>query len=190
MDGVLRTEKAVLLGLVTLLGTTTTLAGALAGLFISAAAAILVCGLNAVLPESENVPEWVRWSVMAVLGFSTSWLLTGLSAFLLPLTASQLIYLRIAGVSPLIFYAAARDVSPRSALFVWVDFAVVLLAAGAFRELLGRGTLWGNIPPWGYSIPADFMASPFGAFLVPATIVLAARILDQLVSNRTKGSRV
>lgn len=183
MDEVLRIERVVLLGLVTLLGATGTLFTALAGLTISAAAALAVCGVDAVLRMTAVESPAARWSLLISVGFIVSWLLAALAPFVVVLPDGALLFLRLAGVSPIVFYAVAREVSARDALVGWTQFGALLLIAGAVRELFGRGTLAGYLSPGGFVIPADFLASPMGAFLIVGTVVLGARLALRLVAG-------
>ena len=184
MDGTIRTERVVLLGLVTLLGTTTTFTAALAGLVVSAVAGLMVCGVAYLLRPSERVTEAVRWSVLVAVGFGVSWILGTLAPYVVPIPEAVLVYLRIAGIAPIVYFALARDITPREALFSWAEFGLLLLAAGAVREVFGRGTLLGNLVARDFTIPADFFAAPVGAFLVPAFVVLGVRLVHRYLARR------
>lgn len=185
MDGTIRTERVVLLGLITLLGTTNTFASALAGLVVSAVAALMVCGVAYLLRPSDRVTVPVRWSVLAAVGFGVSWILGTLTPYVAPVPEATVNYLRIAGISPIVYYAVARDVAPREALFSWAEFGGLLLAAGAVREVFGRGTLLGILVAPDFTIPADFFAAPMGAFLVPAFVVLGVRLVHRYMARPT-----
>ena len=183
MDEVLRIERIVLLGLVTLLGATGTLFTALAGLAISATAALAVCGLDAVLRITAVESPTARWSLLISVGFIVSWLLAALAPLVVVVPDGAILFLRLAGVSPIVFYAVARKVSPREALIGWAQFGALLLTAGVVREAFGRGTVAGYLTPGGFVIPADFFASPMGAFLTVGAVVLGARIALRFVPN-------
>lgn len=183
MDGELRIERVVLLGLVTLLGATGTVFTALAGLVISAVAAMVVCGVDVVLRALTVETPAARWSLLISTGFIVSWLLTALAPFVVVLPDGAILFLRLTGISPIVFYAVAREVSAREALIGWAQFGVLLLIAGAVREVFGRGTIAGYLATGGFTIPADFFASPMGAFLVVGTVVLGARVAVRLVAG-------
>ncbi|TVQ98725.1 MAG: hypothetical protein EA403_13855 [Spirochaetaceae bacterium] len=183
MDEVLRIERIVLLGLVTLLGATGTLLTALAGLTISAAAALAVCGVNAVVRITAGESPFARWSLLISVGFIISWLLASLAPFVVVVPDGAILFLQLAGVSPIVFYAVAQKVSARDALIGWAQFGVLLLTAGVVREVFGRGTIAGYLAPGGFVIPADFFASPMGAFLVVGAVVLGARVAVRFATN-------
>ncbi|GAB6091400.1 hypothetical protein [Spirochaeta dissipatitropha] len=191
MDAEHQLEKAVLLGLITLAGSSSTAISAIAGIVVSAAAALVVCLLSLLLKLVDRDSKWLRWSLLLSAGFGTSWLLAGIIPYLLPLPSGTLIFLQIAGVSPIVFYGVAGKVSALESAGVWAYFGAAMIIAGIFRELLGRGTLFGYLPGGSYTIPADFMAGPIGAFLTAGTMVLAARIVALLKAQRSsirKGS--
>lgn len=187
MDGVLRLERGVLLGFVTVLGATVSAFSALAGLVISLTAGLAVCAMTALLPSEGVVPLGIRWSIVAVTGFVVSWILGSVAAWVVPLPQEVIIYLRLSGVAPIVFYAVAKDVDNREALLTWIEFAAVLVVTGVVRELLGKGTVFGYLPGGSWVIPADFFATPVGAFLVPAALILAARILHRRGAGSTSG---
>lgn len=188
-DGTVRTERVVLLGLVTLLGATVTVITALTALVITIAAAVVVCGLATLLRASDRVSEAVRWALFLTVGFGVSWILGSLAVFLIPVSEKTLLFLQLAGVAPMVYYGAAAPGENRGeVLRSWALFALLLVGSGAFREVFGRGTFFGYLIPTGYAIPADFMASPVGAFLLAGTLVLGARLLSGL-RMRTEGGR-
>ena len=180
MDGVLRTEKAVLLGLIALLGTTGTLPGAVTGTAVAALAGLGVWLVGSLVKEDDKTSRWIRWIVLGTTGFAIAWLAAGLADLIMPLTAQQLLHIRLIGVLPIVYYSCAKNIQVRPLVFTWLDFAAVMLITGFVRELAGKGTVWSNLPPWGWAIPADFMAAPFGAFLVPAVLILAVRIVHSV----------
>lgn len=190
MDGKLRTERVVLLGLVIILGATGNVLTAAVALAISALAALLVCGVGRLVRTSETVTEFVRWSILFTVGFGVAWIAGSLASYLLPIPERAVLYLRIAGLSPIVYYAVARrGASPaegalRESLLSWVVFAVILLGTGLVREVFGRGTVLGFLIVTGWTIPADFLASPVGAFLVAGAIILGSRVFAG-VSSRT-----
>lgn len=184
MDGSIRTERVVLLGLVTLLGATVTVVTAVAALAISAAAALVVCGIGRILRPSEKVSDAVRWSVLLTVGFGISWILGPLASYVAPVPERAVLFLQLSGVAPIVYYGVARRDGAGSdgdarvdSLRSWVLFGVILLGTGLVREVFGRGTILGYLIITGYAIPADFMGSPVGAFLMAGAIVLAARLL-------------
>lgn len=184
MDGALRIERVVLLGLITLLGATGTLFTALSGLAISAGAALAVCAADLALRAVAAESPAARWALLISVGFLVSWALTAMAPFVVAIPDGAMLFLRLAGVSPIVFFAVGANRSARESLTVWVQFGVLMLAAGTVRELFGRGTLAGYLSPGGFTIPADFFASPMGAFLVVAAVVLGARITANISQGR------
>ncbi len=188
MDGLLRTERVVLLALVTLLGSTLTLVAAAAALVITIAAALLVCGVALLLRPSERISETVRWSILISVGFGVSWILGTLTPYVAPVPDRVVLYLQLAGVAPIVFIGVRTgtdkgDSLPRDGVVTWAHFAIVLLAVGAFREIFGRGTLVGNLVLRDFTIPADFFAAPMGAFLVLGAIVLGTRVVSRMLEG-------
>lgn len=194
MDGKIKTERVVLLGLVTILGATATVTAAAAALVISAAAALVVCGAGLLIRTSETVSEAMRWSVLVTVGFGVSWILGSVVSHVLVLPEGTPLFLKIAGVVPIVYYAVGRraadpEGASRHALGAWIVFGGVVLGTGVVREALGRGTIFGFLIVTGYAIPADFFASPVGAFLVPGAIVLGARLLSGFATTENEGGR-
>ena len=189
MDQSLRVERVVLLGMVTLLGATGDLATALAALVISAAAALVVYAAWALLRLSVSIPAAARWGALIAIGFAVSWALASVAPYLVPIRDGAMLFLRIAGLMPIVYYAAGDGASGRDVLVSWAQFAVLVAGAGAVREFFGRGTLLGYLPGGSFTIRAGFLASPVGAFLLIATVVLAARIVSSALgtSNEAAG---
>lgn len=177
MDQALRIERVVFLGMVTLLGATGDLATALAALVISAASGLIVYVAWALLRLSASIPPAARWAVLFTTGFAVSWSIASVAPSVLPIRDDALLFLRISGLMPIVYYAIGERVSGRDTLVSWVQFMVLLAAAGTIREFFGRGTLLGYLPRGSFAIRAGFLASPVGAFLLTATVVLGARIV-------------
>ena len=189
MDDKNKVEQVVLLGLVTVLGATVTLYAALAALVVSAAAAIVVCAVGPFLKSSETMTPPVRWTVLLAVGFSVSWILGSLAPWLLPIPERAHLFIRISGLMPVVFHAEASRAAETpdwksDALLSWIIFGVLLVLTGLVREFFGRGTIAGYLVFTGWTIPADFFSSPVGAFLVPATVILLARIFAGVLQTR------
>ncbi|TVQ17532.1 MAG: hypothetical protein EA382_18720 [Spirochaetaceae bacterium] len=184
MDNALRIERVVLLGLVTLVGATGDLMTAIAALVVSAAAGIAVCGVNWLIRRVPTASKPIRWGVLIAVGFGISWAIAAIASYTVPLRGNALLFLRLAGVMPIVYYAVADGVTMRESLVCWVEFGALLIATAAVREFFGRGTLFGYLPAGSFTIPAGFFGSTVGAFLVLATVVLGARLL----TSRTKTS--
>ena len=184
MDNALRIERVVLLGLVTLVGATGDLITAIAALVVSAAAAIAVCGVDWLVGRVPSVSRPIRWGVLISVGFGLSWVIASVASYTVPLRADALLFLRLAGVMPVVYYAVADGVTARESLICWAEFAGLMVGAATVREFFGRGTLFGYLPGGSFTIPAGFFGSPIGAFLVLATVVLGARLL----AGRTRAS--
>lgn len=186
-DQSLRVERVVLLCMVTLLGATGDLATALAAFLISAACALVVYALWALLRLSASIPPAARWGVLFAMGFAASWALASVASYVLPVREGALLFLRIAGLMPIVYYATGDGASSRDVVVSWAQFAVLIAAAGAVREFFGRGTLLGYLPGGSFTIRAGFLASPVGAFLLIATVVFAARIVSTVLGTQASG---
>ena len=189
MDGTLRFEWVVLMGLVTLLGATGTFFSALAGLAISALAALAVCLVHLLLKVLAIESPGARWSLIISTGFLVSWILSGLATFLVVIPPGAILYLQLAGVSPIVFYGLVKDVSAREALLGWAQFGILLILVGSVREFFGRGTFAGYLTPVGFTIPADFFASPVGAFLIVGLVVLGSRLVVGFLPTNNGGEQ-
>ncbi|TVR50936.1 MAG: hypothetical protein EA426_20490 [Spirochaetaceae bacterium] len=187
MDQALRIERVVLLGFVTLLGATASLATAIAGLAVSAGAALVVCAIAAILGVVGAVPPAGRWAALFAVGFGVSWALSSVAAYVVPIPSGALLILRLAGVAPIVYYAIADGVSVKESLVSWAQFGVLMIGIGVVREFFGRGTLFGFLPFGSFTIPAEFFGSPIGAFLVLATVVLGARIIVGIIGQPEVG---
>ncbi len=183
MDGVLRTEKVVLLGLLTLLGATTTLPTAVAAMVISLGAALVAAVVGRLMRFIPEIPEAVRWSLLISVGFGVSWLLAELAPQVLPVRTGAMPYLRLAGIAPIVFLGEARETTMREQLLSWFVYIALLAKMGFFRELFGNGTIWGNLISTGFVIPADFLAAPIGAFLLLGTAVLTTRLAVRFIPS-------
>ncbi len=190
MDDKNKVEQVVLMGLVTVLGATVTVYTAVAALVVSAAAAIVVCGIGPFLRQTDTMTPAIRWSILIAVGFAVSWILGSIAPWILPIPERAQLFLRISGLMPIIFHADAARVSGTTdwkteSLRSWIIFGMVVLATGLLREVLGRGTIAGFLLFSGWAIPADFFSSPVGAFIVPATVILLARVYTSLQGERS-----
>lgn len=183
MDSVLRTERVALLGLLTLLGATTTLPTAVAAMVVSLAAAVAATALGRLTRVIPEIPEVVRWSLLIAVGFGVSWLLTELAPQVLPVRTGAIPYLRLAGIAPIVFLGEARETTVRDQLMSWFVYIAMLAKMGFFRELFGNGTIWGYLVTTGFIIPADFFVAPIGAFLLLGAAVLATRMAVRFIPS-------
>ncbi len=187
MDGKYKVEKVVLLGLIPLLGATATVPNAVAAVGVSLGAGLVVAIGAHIMGRMKNVPAMTWWMVLITLGFGASWMLTGAAITFLPLRSSAVIFLRLVGVSPIIFVGWQRNddeqsetadsMSRNEALHLWGLYLVTLLKLGVIREILGIGTFWGNLITPAFTTPADFFAGPIGAFLLLGASVLGIRFV-------------
>lgn len=187
MDGLYKVEKVTLLGLVTILGATTTVPNAVAAIGVSLGAGLVVALGALIMGRMKNVPAMTWWMVLITLGFGTSWVLTGAAITFLPLRSSAVMFLRLAGVSPIIFigwHRAQEDgqepvdqISRSEAFSLWGMYLITLLKFGVIREILGSGTFWGNLITPTFTTPADFFAGPIGAFLLLGAGALGVRLV-------------
>lgn len=180
MDGVLRVERVSLLGLVTLLGATTTLPTAVAALGVSAVAAAGILLAVAVTARIPDLPPGARWVVLVAAGFGVSWVAADLAPVLLPVRSSAMVYLRLAGVAPILFLPAVTGTTVRAVAADWAYFAVFVVKLGVIREVFGVGTIWGYLVLNRFTIPADFMAAPVGAFLLIGAGILGTRLVAHM----------
>ena len=176
MDEALRTEKALLLGLVPILGATMTLPAAVAVLAAAAASALGVQAAAVLCRAVKLEGECCFWGILVSLGFLVSWVLSPLTVMLLPVAPQHVIYVSLAGVSPIVYYAQAEGSRGGETVRIWIIFAVLMLVLGSVRELAGMGSLFGYPLDGSMPIAASFLALPFGAFLLPALIILCARL--------------
>ncbi len=186
-DQSLRIERVALLGLVTLLGATGDLATALAALGISAASALVVYAAWALVRLAASIPAAARWAACFAVGFAVSWALASVVPYVVPIRDGAVLFLRIAGLMPIVYYAAGDGATGRDVIVSWVQFALLMAGAGVVREFFGRGALLGYLPAGSFTIRAGFLASPTGAFLLVATVVLAARIVSAARARQTPG---
>ena len=164
-------ERAVLLGLPTLLSATADLFTA-----VAAAGLSLICMVAARLAALvfARLPYTIRWALVLAVSFSVAWGLAELLPLLLPLAERSLIFLKLAGVMPVIFYPSA-DQGRKHKVSVSALFLLFLPLFGLIREFLGRGTVFGYLATPGRVTPAGIFGSPFGAFLLAALLLLVSR---------------
>jgi hypothetical protein len=177
MDNTLRLERVVLLGLVTLIGTTSDLITAIAALVTSAAAAIGVCFVAWLIGRIPTVSKPARWAVLVAVGFGLSWVIAVLVSYAVPLRSNAVLFLRLTGAMPIIYYAVASGTTAQESFICWGEFGALMVSTAMVREFFGRGTLFGYLPAGNFIIPAGFFGSTIGAFLVLGTVVLGARLL-------------
>jgi hypothetical protein len=181
MEKAPRLERVVILGLLPLLGASSSAAAALAALLLTVVAAFVVFGMGFLLRLGKDLPGAMRWSILFSCGFGTAWLGSHVVSYLLPVPLSALLYLQLSGLTPIVYLAVGTGVSSRELGINWALFATALPAIGVLREFLGKGTLFGYLIAGNLAIPADFFASPVGAFLAVGALVFAARIASRLL---------
>lgn len=177
MDGVLRTERVVLLGLVTLLGATINVVAAVIALVVTIIAGLVVGGVGAIFRPGPVVPAGFRWAVLFVVGFGISWILGSLTPFVADVSQRTVFFVRLCGVAPIVFYVHSDETGVRESIVSWALFGILMVLTGTLREVFGNGTFLGYLVTPSFTIPADIFASPIGAFLVVSTYVLGARVI-------------
>ena len=181
-----RLELVVLLGFITLLGATSTLAGGLAALVITVVAGAFVFLTGQILRLGKAIPMAMKWAVLLSVGFGAGWIGSYIVFYVLPISSSLMLYLQLSGLTPLVYFAVGDSVSWRETGLNWLIFICLLPSIAALREFLGRGTLLGYIVGGNPAIPADFFAGPIGAFLVLGTLVIIARLAANLTGHKSK----
>ena len=174
MDNMLLPEKAVLLGLIPLLGATADSYTASGALFTAAAVSLLVYALN-LAAKKTTIPYSAKWALLAAAGFSAGWVLSGLIPFVLPVPDSSVFYFRLIGVSPVVYFAAGDNVSFSDAVQVNLIFLALLPVTGLIREILGNGTVFGYLVSSDFTIYSGIFAEPAGAFFIIGLYVVSAR---------------
>ncbi len=179
MENKTHCERAVMLGLLTLLGATGTLYTAVAAAVTATAAMVAVGLADRILGgRSEMRTAWsgaARWGVLVTLSFAVTWTCAAVAPFTVPITDAAVTVLQLTGLTPIAFVALARPAAGREAASIGGTFLVLMLATGAVRELFGYGTLAGTLGPAGFTTPSALFRTPVGAFLIAGAIILAAR---------------
>ncbi len=172
-------ERSVLLGLIPLLGLTSGLFAAVAGIFSVAACSLVLWIVDRAVRRRAAVEQGyaggVRWTLLGVMGFALSWWMGMLTPFLLPLAEREVTILMLAGLTPLVFHAAVTAGRGKASPLPYIHFVVLMLIMGIVREVLGRGTLAGFVV-FGYVTPSAMFQGPFGAFLILGVVVLLVRV--------------
>lgn len=186
MENTTRTERAVMLGLVALLGATQDLATSIAAVVISVIAIALVWACA--VPAGRFSPG-VRYAITIAVSFSASWVMGSITPFIAPIREQSVLFLQLIGVTPIVFLPASIE----TRVVDWARTAAIYLALlpafGLVREFFGRGTVLGYLATPGFTTPAGLFASPIGAFLLCGAVVLGWRIIMHRVRRASDGRR-
>jgi len=155
---------------------------------VLAAANLLISAIRKFIPDKVRMPSYIV--VVASLVTIVELLL---KAYLPSVNEALGIYIPLIVVNCIIFgrveaYAAknAVGVSFFDGIGMGLGFTIALIAIGAFRELLGAGTLFGyGIMPESFTPIAMFVQAP-GAFLVLAMLTALQNKL--MLPSATNGS--
>jgi hypothetical protein len=172
-----RTEQVLLLGFLPLLGATTHLTTALAGIVIVVVAHNLVRALASRLPAKDD--DAIAWILFAAVGFATAIAITHLARYWVAIPDRAIPYLYLSGFTPLVFAGIAKG-NHRADWRTLIRFGMLMLGFGIAREALGSGTLLGNIL-WSHAaIPIGILSLESGALLLFAT----AAIIDAIARTQ------
>lgn len=209
-NGLWRNNPALvqLLGLCPLLAVTTSVVNslglALATLFVLVAANVSVSMVRRVVPDTIRLPVFVLIIATAVtvtelLMQAYAYRLYQVLGIFLPLITTNCVILGRADS-----FAARNPPLPAAydGLMMGLGFAVVLLALGAIRELLGSGTLLADMDllfgpvakDWQLTLVADQEALllavlPPGAFIVMGLLIAGKNLIDQRRASRLAATR-
>ncbi|TVQ38437.1 MAG: hypothetical protein EA384_09475 [Spirochaetaceae bacterium] len=177
-------EQVLLLGFIPILGATSSLGAALAAAVIGVLSAVLVWLAARLIPAS--VGNTTRWGTLVALGIGLSYGLSLSAAYLVPLPAAALVYLYLAGATPLVYFGAGSACTVRQCSLLLLRYVAVVLAFGVVREALGNGTLLG-VDLWQPGvIPAGILASGTGALLLFAGVAFVSHMRADLKASRAR----
>lgn len=177
-DKLTRTEQALLLGFLPLLGASTHAGAAFVAVLILHVAGLLVGVAARCMPARFDLST--RWAIFAALGFSAALLLTAASGFLLPVPGRLEPWLLMTGLTPLVFCGATERMTPSTRRGHFLRVSGYLMLFAVIREPLGSGTLFGQaLWPDGI-IPIGILGSSAGAYILLAAVALG----DALRHNR------
>ena len=174
-----RTEQVLLLGFLPLLGATTHLATALAGIAVVVLAYYLVRALATRLPAKDD--DSIAWILFAAVAFAVAITITHIARYWGAIPDRAVPYLYLSGFTPLVFSGLGKG-SNRTDLHTLLRFSLLMLGFGIAREALGSGTLLGNIL-WSHAaIPIGILSLESGALLLFATVAM----IDAVARNQSK----
>ena len=180
------TERAVMLGLVALLGATHDVAASIAAVAISVVVIALVWVCSAL---AGTLSPGVRYTITIAVSFGASWVMGSIAPFIAPLREQSVFFLQLIGVTPIVFMPASAETS----LADWVPTAAIYLVLlpvfGLVREFFGRGTVLGYLATPGFTTPAGLFASPVGAFLLCGVVVLGWRLITHRAGRASDARR-
>ncbi len=186
-----QTEKVILLGFIPLLATTAGIYTALAATVIVLAATALIGGCDLALQKLQAVrlgySGATRWMLLMVLAGALSWFLGTIAPFAFPLADTDILFLQLSGLTPIVFLSASKPHTLREVASLQARFIFLMLALAAIREILGQGKFAGLLVT-GYVTPAQMFQSPVGAFLLLGATALLSRWIPNAKSARTGGS--
>jgi len=174
-------EKVLLMGLLPLLGGTTNLYQSL----IIALSAIIISIIIKYIADTFTFEYDYKWYILFGLGITLSYIfyITIINVFPFFEVYTN-IYLLLLGVTPLIYIGAS---STEHHFFDYQkDFFILMIMVGAFREILGLGTILGiQLTKPGYP-PFGFVKDFPGAFLIVSVIYLIVEVTRR---NKIKNNK-
>ena len=179
-------EKAIILGIIPLIGLTTGAYTALAGMINFTVLFFAVFFLSWVL---KTIHQYLYWLILTAAAYAVGLFMTELIYYVLPVKEGARYFLQLAGLMPIIFYPAVNTEeghSLKKSLGVHIYFLAVLLVMGVVRELLGNGTLFNYGITSSFTIFAGVFSKPAGAIFLLGLMVLGARIWDQRNSRHSQ----
>ena len=186
MENTTRTERAVMLGLVALLGATQDLATSIAAVAISVIVIALVWACSVL---AAKLTPGARYTITVAVSFGASWFLGAVAPFFAPVREQSVLFLQLIGVTPIVFTPASVETPLSEWSGTSAIYLVLLPVFGLVREFFGRGTVLGYLATPGFATPAGVFASPVGAFLLCGAVVFGWRIITLGVRRASGGGR-
>ena len=164
----------------------TGLAMGLSTLFVMTASCVILSAMKRAVPDKVRIPVY-----MLVVATFVTLLQYILRAFMMPVYNALGIYLAVIVVNCLIYgriegYATKHSIvdSALDALGMGLGYTIALVTMGMFRELLGKGTIFGlTILPASLDRITLFSLAPGGFF----TLGIAVAIVNKLTKGRRRG---
>ncbi len=177
-----RVERCCLLGLLPILATTRNMWYAAVGV----GAVVLVAAIVALLERSgvRNLRDQLRLLILLTVALAVGRFTAAVAPLMVPLPTGAELYVTVAALSPIALSPARREAAAGERVGDLGAFAGVMLGLGAFREVLGLGTILGYELVSLYRVPAGLLAEPAGAFLMAGVLILGARAWSAHVECR------
>ena len=156
--------------------------------FVLICSNVLISLLRKIIPEQVRIPAYVL-----IIATFVSVVRLLLDKLLPDIYESLGLYLPLIVVNCIILaraegFASKNGVfySALDGLFMGIGFTLALTLMGAFREVLGNGSIFG-IQLWDFSI--GFFASSSGAFFTYAIFIATFSLVSEAISKRKKAKQ-